>query len=73
MKRRNDITEKDLAKSKLFTDEEMRFARVILGLPSAGQENSATRKWFKGLGGGAKYGRLFKSVNEKINKIRAGD
>ena len=63
-----DIDERALAKSKLFTGEEMKFARVHLKLPSAGKEGSTTRNWFGSLGM-ARHERLLTSVDKKIDKM----
>jgi len=67
----SDITESVLVKSGLFTEEELKFARVILNLKSAGGENSSTRKWFRSLGA-RKNERLNLAVNKKISQILEG-
>lgn len=63
-----DINEKVLVKSGLFTNEEIKFARVYLNLPSAGRKGSATKNWFSYLGV-YKHEKLSNSVNEKIDRI----
>lgn len=64
----SDIDERILAKSRLFTNEEMKFVRVHLNLSSAGKKNSATRNWFKSLGAN-RHERILNSVDKKIDKI----
>ena len=64
----SDINERILAKSELFTGEEMKFARVHLNLPSAGGKNSTTRNWFRSLSRN-NHERLLSSVDKKIEKI----
>lgn len=67
----NEITEKILAKSGLFSTEEMKFARVYLRLPTAGGKNSSTRKWYNDLSG-RKFQELSESVSEKIKQLLLG-
>ena len=71
MKERSDITESDLARSDL-TNEEKKFARVLLNLPAAGGGNSATRSWFYALGD-EKRTKLSESVTKKISKMLRAD
>jgi len=62
------VTERILAKSCL-TPEEMKVGRILYNLPTAGGENSLTRKWVEALGS-KKRSELQNSVIVKVSILR---
>jgi hypothetical protein len=73
--RRGEITEEALTKANL-TKEEIKVARLIYGLPSAGGDHSSTNNWYSENLSPKRRSELIVSVQKKLHESsieRAGD